>query len=32
MEEVEEVVTNMFGKRLVTKQSGPEGQPINCCR
>jgi len=30
MEEVEEVVTNMFGKRLVTKQSGPEGQPINC--
>jgi succinyl-CoA synthetase beta subunit len=30
MEEVEEIVTNMFGKRLVTKQSGPEGQPINC--
>ena len=28
--EVEEIVTNMFGKRLVTKQSGPEGQPINC--
>ena len=30
MEEVEEIVTNMFGKRLVTKQSGPDGQPINC--
>ncbi len=30
LEEVEEIVTNMFGKRLVTKQSGPEGQPINC--
>ena len=30
MEEVEEIVTNMFGKRLVTKQSAPEGQPINC--
>ena len=30
MEEVEEIVTNMFGKRLVTNQSGPEGQPINC--
>jgi succinyl-CoA synthetase beta subunit len=30
MEEVKEIVTNMFGKRLVTKQSGPEGQPINC--
>jgi len=30
MEEVEEIVTNMFGKRLVTKQTGPEGQPINC--
>ncbi|MFB3100235.1 MAG: ADP-forming succinate--CoA ligase subunit beta [Gammaproteobacteria bacterium] len=30
MEEVEEIVTNMFDKRLVTKQSGPEGQPINC--
>ena len=30
MEEVKEIVTNMFGKRLVTKQTGPEGQPINC--
>ncbi len=30
MEDVEEIVTNMFDKRLVTKQSGPEGQPINC--
>jgi succinyl-CoA synthetase beta subunit len=30
MEEVEEIVTNMFGKRLVTKQSGPDGQPVNC--
>jgi len=30
MEEVEEIVSNMFGKRLVTKQSGPDGQPINC--
>ena len=30
MEEVEEIVTNMFGKRLVTKQSAPDGQPINC--
>ncbi len=30
MEDVEEIVTNMFGKRLVTKQSSPEGQPINC--
>jgi len=30
MAEVEEIVTNMFGKRLVTKQTGPEGQPINC--
>ena len=30
MDDVEEIVTNMFGKRLVTKQSGPEGQPINC--
>ncbi len=30
MEKVEEIVKDMFGKRLVTKQSGPEGQPINC--
>lgn len=30
MEEVEEIVSNMFGKRLVTKQSAPDGQPINC--
>ena len=30
MEEVEEIVTNMFGKRLITKQSSPDGQPINC--
>jgi len=30
MEEVEEIVTNMLGKRLVTKQSSPDGQPINC--
>jgi len=30
MEKVEEIVTDMLGKRLVTKQSGPEGQPINC--
>ncbi len=30
MEEVKEIVTKMLGKRLVTKQSGPEGQPINC--
>ena len=30
LEEVEEIVTGMFGKRLVTKQSAADGQPINC--
>lgn len=30
MGEVEEVVRNMLGKRLVTKQSAPTGQPVNC--
>ena len=30
MQEVREIVTNMLGKRLVTKQSGVDGQPINC--
>ena len=30
MEKVEAIATEMFGKRLVTRQSGPEGQPINC--
>ena len=30
MNEVEEVARNMLGKRLVTKQSAPTGQPVNC--
>ena len=30
MEEIEEIVADMLGKRLVTKQSAPEGQPVNC--
>ncbi len=28
--ELEHIVHGMLGKRLVTKQSGPEGQPIDC--
>lgn len=30
MAELQEIVTNMLGSQLVTKQSGPTGQPINC--
>ena len=30
MEEIEGIVADMLGKRLVTKQSAPEGQPVNC--
>ncbi len=30
MEEVEKISSELFGKRLVTNQSGPDGQPINC--
>lgn len=30
MTEVEDAVTDMFGKRLITGQSSPQGQPINC--
>ena len=29
-EELEECVKNMLGMRLVTRQSGPEGKPVNC--
>ncbi len=29
-EELEKVVHNMLGARLVTQQSGPGGQPVNC--
>ena len=28
--ELQEIVSNMLGSRLVTKQSGPAGQPVNC--
>jgi succinyl-CoA synthetase beta subunit len=30
MGELEDVVRNMLGKQLVTKQSAPTGQPVNC--
>jgi succinyl-CoA synthetase beta subunit len=30
MPELQEIVTNMLGSQLITKQSGPAGQPINC--
>ena len=30
MEELETIVRNMLGSRLVTKQSLPAGQPVNC--
>jgi len=30
MGEVEDIVRNMLGKRLITKQSAPTGQPVNC--
>jgi succinyl-CoA synthetase beta subunit len=30
MDEVKEYSKNMLGTRLVTKQSGPEGNPVNC--
>ncbi len=30
LDKVESVVRDLLGKRLVTKQSGPEGQPVNC--
>jgi succinyl-CoA synthetase beta subunit len=29
-EELEETVKKMLGTRLVTRQSGPEGKPVNC--
>jgi succinyl-CoA synthetase beta subunit len=29
-DELEECVKKMLGSRLVTKQSGPEGKPVNC--
>ncbi|MGE0385007.1 MAG: ADP-forming succinate--CoA ligase subunit beta [Gammaproteobacteria bacterium] len=29
-EELETIARNMLGTRLVTKQSGPAGQPVNC--
>jgi succinyl-CoA synthetase beta subunit len=29
-QELEETVKKMLGTRLVTKQSGPEGKPVNC--
>jgi succinyl-CoA synthetase beta subunit len=29
-EQLETIVHNLLGKRLVTKQSGPAGQPVNC--
>ena len=30
MDELEDIARNMLGKRLVTKQSAPAGQPVNC--
>ncbi|MGH8590097.1 MAG: ATP-grasp domain-containing protein, partial [Gammaproteobacteria bacterium] len=30
LDKVETVVRDLLGKRLVTKQSGPEGQPVDC--
>ncbi len=30
MAELQKIVANMLGDRLITKQSGPAGQPINC--
>ena len=30
MEDLETIVRNMLGTRLVTKQSAPGGQPVNC--
>lgn len=30
MGELEDIVRNMLGKQLVTKQSAPTGQPVNC--
>lgn len=30
MDEVKEYTEGMLGKRLVTKQSGPEGNPVSC--
>ena len=30
IEQVKEYTQGMLGKRLVTKQSGPEGNPVNC--
>jgi succinyl-CoA synthetase beta subunit len=30
MDQVKEYADGMLGKRLVTKQSGPEGNPVNC--
>jgi succinyl-CoA synthetase beta subunit len=30
MEELEAIARNMLGSRLVTKQSSPAGQPVNC--
>ena len=29
-EQLESIVHNLLGKRLVTKQSGPAGQPVSC--
>jgi succinyl-CoA synthetase beta subunit len=29
-EQLEHIVLTMLGKRLVTKQSGPQGQPVSC--
>ena len=30
MGELEDIVRNMLGKQLITKQSAPTGQPVNC--
>ncbi len=30
MEEVEKITTNMLGMQLITHQSAPDGQPVNC--
>ena len=30
MDELESIVRNMLGSRLVTRQSAPAGQPVNC--
>lgn len=30
MEELEEITRNMLGTQLITKQSAPTGQPVNC--